>query len=169
MRLDDHRLGETPEPLEVTTTEEAAAVALALARQAARTLDVLSRQMDPRIFDTADFAEAVTRLVLRSRRAQVRILVQDVEPVLRDGHRLVTLSQRLPSFLQIRVPAQEYRTFNQAFIVADGTGYLHRGLADRYEGKASFHAPARARELLRAFQPIWDTAEPDPSFRTLGV
>ena len=169
MRLDGYRLGETLAPLEVTTLEEAAAVALALARQAGRTLDIVSRQMDPRLFDTAEFAEAVTQLVLRSRRAQVRVLVQDVEPVLRDGHRLVVLSQRLPSVLQIRVPAEEYRTFNQAFVVADGTGYLHRSLADRFEGTASFHAPARARELLRAFQPIWDTAEPDPSFRTLGV
>lgn len=169
MRLDGYRLGETPEALEVATTEETAAVALALARQAGRTLDIFTRQMDPRIFDTADFAEAVTRLVLGSRRAQVRILVQDVGPVLRDGRRLVTLSQRLSSFVQIRVPAEEYRTFNQAFIVADGTGYLHRGLADRHEGKASFHAPTRARRLLRIFQPMWDTAEPDPSFRTLGV
>ncbi len=163
------RLGESRGSIEVATREEAAAVALALAGQARRTLDIVSRHLDPWLYDQAAFVEAAKQLALGSRRALIRVLIQDVDPILRDGHRLVALAQRLPTFLQIRVPAPQFRDFNQAFLVADGVGYLHRELADRFEGKASFHDPAAARDLLRQFQPIWDAAEPDPNLRALRV
>jgi hypothetical protein len=81
----------------------------------------------------------------------------------------VTLAQRLPTFIQIRVPAPQFRDFNPAFLVADETGFLHRQFSDRYEGSASFFAPATARELLRVFEPIWETAEPDPNLRALRI
>ncbi len=167
--LETLRLGETPDPVQVATREEAAAVALTLARQARRTLDLVSRHLDPWLYDREEFVEAVKHLALGSRRALIRVLVQDVDPVLRDGHRLVALAQRLPTFLQIRVPAPQFREFNQAFLVADGVGYLHRELADRFEGRASFHEPATARDLLRVFQPMWEAAQPDPNLRALRV
>lgn len=167
--IENSRLGETAGLLAVVSRDEAAAVALALAGQTRRTLDIVSRHLDPRLYDNEEFAEAVKRLALGSRRALVRVLVQDVDPILRDGHRLVALAQRLPTFLHIRVPAPEHRGYNQAFLVADGVGYLHRELADRFEGKASFHDPAAARDLLRVFQPMWDAAQPDPNLRALRV
>lgn len=167
--IENFRLGETPGPVAIATREEAAAVALALAGQTRRTLDIVSRHLDPRLYDNEEFAEAVKRVALGSRRALVRVLVQDVEPILHDGHRLVALAQRLPTFLHIQVPGPQFRDFNQAFLVADGVGYLHRELADRFEGKASFHDPAAARELLRVFQPMWDAAQPDPNLRALRV
>ena len=163
------RLGETPEVLPVSRSEDAQAAALALTRQARRTIEIMSRHLDPRLYDTAELAEAIKQLALGSHRAQVRILVQDVDPLLRDGHRLLALAQRLPTFIQIRVPAPPFREFNQAFLVADETGYLHRHFADRFEGDVCFHGPAAARELLRLFEPMWESAEPDPSLRALRI
>lgn len=167
--FESHHLGETAGVVQITDSQEAAQVALALARQARRTLEVVSRHLDPRLFDTPEFAAAVQRLALGLRRARVRLLVQDIGPVLRDGHRLVALARRLPTFVQVRVPGPQFRDFNQAFLVADGVGYLHRELADRYEGTASFHDPLAARGLLRQFEPLWASADPDPNLRELRV
>jgi hypothetical protein len=167
--LDGHRLGETPGIIPIADSREAGQASLALARQARRTVEIVSRHLDPRLYDTADFVAALQRFCLGSRRARVRVLVQDVNPILRDGHRLVALAQRLPTFFQVRVPAPEHRGFNEAFLVADGTGYLHRRLADRFEGTASFRDPLAARGLLRRFEPLWESAAPDPSLRELKV
>jgi hypothetical protein len=167
--LQDYRLGETPGVLEVGDGGEARDAALALVRQARHRVEIVSRHLDPRLYDTPELVEAMKRLALGSRRALVRVIVQDVAPVLRDGHRLVTLAQRMPTYFQIRVPAPQHRDFNQAFLVVDGTGYLHRELADRFEGTVSFNDPPAARELLRQFEPLWEAAEPDPSLRVLGV
>jgi len=167
--IDNFRLGETPDVVEVALSDEARDAALALVRQARRTVDIVSRHLDAPLYDTAEFVAAVKALALGSHQARIRIVLGNVEPVLRDGHRLVTLAQRLPTFIQIRVPAPQFRDFNQAFLVADETGFLHRQFSDRYEGSASFFAPATARELLRVFEPIWETAEPDPNLRALRI
>jgi hypothetical protein len=167
--FDDYRLGESTEVVAVTTGAEARAAVLALVSQARRSVEIVSRHLDPRLYDQPDFVDAAKRLSLGSSRARIRMVVQEVAPVLRQGHRLLELARRLPSFLQIRVPAAEFRGFNQAFLVADGVGYLHRELADRFEGTASFHGPLLARELLRQFEPLWETGSPDPGLRSLRI
>jgi hypothetical protein len=167
--LKNCRLGETPGVIEVTSGDEARDAALALARQARQGIDIVSRHLDPRLYDTPELIEALKALALGSRRTRVRVLVQDVLPILRDGHRLVALAQRIPTYVHIRVPAPQHQDFNRAFLVADGTGYLHRELADRFEGTVSFYDLPTARDLLRQFEPLWEAAEPELSLRVLGI
>lgn len=165
----DFRLGETRELVAVDTSDALRSAVLSLARQARQGIAIVSRHLDPALYDTAEFADALKALALSSPRAQVRAIVQDVAPIVRDGHHLVALAQRLPSFIHLRVPGPPYRDFNQAFLVADDAGYVQRDLADRYEAAVCFHAPLVARDLLRQFEAIWASAEPDPNLRALRI
>ncbi len=167
--LKDRRLGESSGLIELSTSEEHREVALALASQATRSVDIVSRHLDPAVYDQAPLIEAIKQMALNHRRSQVRILVKDLQPILTGGHRLAALASRLSSFLDIRVPAVQHKDFNEAFMIVDETGFIHLELADRYEGIANFADRGNAGELRRKFEEMWAVATPDPNLRQMRI
>ena len=151
----------------IATSADLGKISLAMARRSAHQLDIVSRGLDPVVYDTRDFLDAVKHLVL-SRRGQVRIIVLDADALIsRDGHRLVGLAMRVSSFMEIRSPGESHAEFNEAMMIADRLSVIHRHYSDRYEGIANFHAPQWAALLSSSFESIWQNAEPIPHFRRL--
>jgi hypothetical protein len=144
-------------------------VSLRLVEQCVRRLDLASRHLDPAIYDRDDFVGAVKRLALSSRLAQVRLLVTETGPVVSRGHRLIELAMRLTSFIEVRTTGPEHKGFNEAMLIADNTGYVHRRFADRYEGEASFADKRRASDLTTRFEELWERSLPDQNFRRLHI
>ncbi len=99
IKFEDCRLGETDEALAIDTSEQLGQVSLEMVRQRKRMLDIISRELDPAIYNTAEFTEAVKQLVLKSRNNRVRILVHEPLRIAKRGHRLVDLAMHLSSFI----------------------------------------------------------------------
>jgi hypothetical protein len=113
---------------------------------------------------------ALPALLCASAWAQdVRILVQDSGRAVREGHRLIELSRRLPTFIEIRNPHPDHRNVIATFLVAEDRAVLYRKQADRYDGWTDLDAPLDARQLLKTFDEIWNRATPDPEMRRLGI
>jgi hypothetical protein len=165
----DYVLGEHRDKLTPNTCEQHAALATSMVQQASRTLVMVTRHLDPRITNNPAFCEAVKTLALRSKLSRIRMLIRDVEPLMKDGHCLLELTRRLTSFMEIRMQGKDYREFNEAFLVVDATGYLHRRHGDRYEGVACFNDMLGARELNKRFQEMWDASVIDPNLKRLHL
>lgn len=163
------RLGEDAQAIRVDTGAELRAASVALARAARRRLEIVSRHLDPTVYDNPEFGEAMSRFVLDSRRARVHIIIMDSTPILGTGHRLIDLAQRLSSFIEIRNPSRVHASYNQAFLLADRTGSVHRELADRYEGVVNFNDRRTAMALGDTFDEMWTQGEPDPNMRRLRL
>ena len=157
------------EEITVDTSEALRDIALEMARNCSRTLDIASRHLDPAIYDHIEFVEAVKQIALNNRLARIRLLVCDVGPVVSRGHRLLELSSRLSSFIAIRKPGRDYKNFNEAMLLADNRAYIHRRFADRYEGIASYDDKRRTSDLTGRFEEVWERAEIDPNFRRLHI
>src|SRR3569832_1410299 len=136
--IDDFNLDETSTPLSLETSEDNRAAALRLVQQARRSLDIYSRDLDKAIYAEPTFLDDVRALALNAKPGAVRLLVKDSSRAVIYGHRLIPLCQRLTCFIEIRRPPEEYRDYYEVFLVVDRLGYLHRKLADRFEGTAYF-------------------------------
>lgn len=165
----NHVLGETADTVGVGRSGEVRAAATSMVRQARRTLDLVSRNLDAAVYDDAEFLEATKQLVLRSGRTQMRILVQDATPAVTRGHRLLELTRRLSSYMDIRVPGRQHANYNSAFLIVDRMGTIFRPLADRYDGVVCFRNPREAGELSELFEEMWALADTDPNLRALKV
>lgn len=167
IQLDGRRLGEGDAPVTLVSRDDQRIAAARLVQLARRSLDIYSRDLDAAIYDDQDFIDAVRSLAIATKHKAVRILVKDSSRAVKYGHRLIPLAQRLTSFIEIRKPPAEYRDYNEAFLVVDGCGYIHRKLADRYEGLAHFNAGRDARRLVEFFDEVWQSSAPDPDLRRL--
>jgi len=166
---DRYQLGTDHEPLRLDNIEQNRLAALLLARQARRSLHIVTRDMDPAVYDTAEFDDAIAELARQSRYAEVRILVNNTEHAIAHGHRLIETARRLSSYIQIRRLRPEQAHYNEAFLVADRRGVLHRGKGDLYEATLEFNNPARARDLHNEFTSLWEHAEHEPNFQRLHL
>lgn len=167
---DSHRLGTDTTESVLGRYPELRDAALQMVNQAKVTVDILSRDLDPNLYDNPEFASALGQFVTGdSRRTRVRILVSESAKTVQRGHRLIDLAQRLPSFITIRVPDPEYPAITQAALIVDTTGYIHRELADRPEARVCFAAPSFARDLTRTFDDIWAHSTVDAQTRRLGL
>lgn len=140
-----------------------------MTEQAARQMEIFSYDLDAPLYDQIPFLQALKSLVLQSRFSRLRILLQNNERVRKQGHRLLELSRRLPSRIEIRRPHPEHIDHLENFLVIDRTGYVRRPIHNRYEGEADFGAPSEAVKLSDFFADIWECSEPDNQLRLLHL
>lgn len=154
-------LGATTDLFYLHSLEDFRSSCTRMVAQANKTLNLISPDLEPLIYDQAPFISAVKRLALKSRVARIRIIVQDNSLVRQQGHRLIELAQRLTSTIELRKPDRAYREYTESFLLVDDCGYLHRQLADRYAATACFNDRLQASQLGAVFNEAWERAEPD--------
>ena len=167
--FDQYKLGDDNKVLILDSSSENYDVALAMLQQTRRDVAILSRQLDGRLYDSTDFIQALGQLASQHPRCRIRLLLKEVEPLVKYGHRIIELSRRLSSMIGIRTVHEDYREYNEAFMIFDERGIIKRRYADRYEGNANFNDPKQARELLSFFNEVWNISEPDPNLRRLHI
>lgn len=141
----------------------------ALTGQARREIALVSRHLDRRVFEDDGVVEAFKRVATRGRGARIRLIILDVEPVVRNGHRLVDLAQRVSSHMRIRIPGRAHRRFNESWLLADTYGYVRLRFADRYEGSVDFNDRRTVRDLTERFDEMWEAGREDPNLRRLAL
>ena len=159
-------LGQSSEPIELNDSDAQRSAAVALTLQARRSVDIFSRDLDKKIYDNRDFLDGLQNVAV-NHRGLIRVLVKDSGNAVKYGHRLIALSQRLTSFIEIRKVAEDFKEYNEAFLIADEIGYAHRKHADRFEGIARFNAAKEAVNLLVFFNEVWRHSVPDPNLRRI--
>jgi hypothetical protein len=145
--------------------------AVGIVEAARRELLLLSFDLQPQLYDQPPFLEAVRRLVVSGQRPTIRILVVDAEPAIKHGHRLIELSRKLSSFIEIRCLASDDRGIAETFLLADQQSLLRQPLARIQQRTAVFakHSPREGRQLGRQFLELWERAEPDLNFRQISL
>ena len=167
--FENHELARTDEVVDVTTRDENKVATIKMTQQFRRTIDIISRNIEPFIYDDAEFIEAIKKNLLNNRRSLVRILVTDPKSIVQKGHRLFNLSHTLSSYIKFRIPNEDYKNTNDSLFLADNTGYIHRLNDDRFEGTLNFNDQRVSKHLLRTFDEIWSKASPDPNLRQFHI
>ena len=159
----------TPRVLVADDREQALAAIATLLDDARHQVSIYSRDLDAALLDVPVALDAIKRIALSGRRAQIRIIVHDARKPLADGHRLIALAQRLPSTIEIRTPVDERDLqYPSAFLVNDRRGYLFRVLGSRVEGEGSTYEPGKHAQLCDLFDQVWERSAPSDELRHLA-
>ncbi len=169
MQSEQRVLGKDSESFEIDGLEDNRTVSLSMATQARRSIDLFSHDLDPALYDNAEFTQTLTQLATSNRNARIRILVLDPARAIKEGHQLLETARRLTSFIEIRQPAREQRDAVDALLIVDATGMIRRPLATSYRAQVSFNAPAEAQQQLRLFDAVWAHAEVPADLRRLHL
>jgi len=141
-----------------------------MAAQARRELRLLTPDLEPILYDQARFLDNVTRLAVDRRgRLPVRILLIDAEPALHRGHRLIELSRKLSSAIQIQAVPAELAEQCDHYLLADDSGYCLRRYSAPDAALVDFNASAPVRRMQRDFEQLWAQGEVHSALRRLHL
>ena len=164
-----YKLGETKAEVQIVTAEENKNAAISLAKQAHNNIDIFTQDMDPEIYNNAEFERSIFNLARKHPNTRIRILVQDSRKAAQNGHCLIRLSQNLTSSVFIRNPPREFKDEQCAFMVVDKLGLLYRVTTSNknYNASVNFMSPRRAGKLNDFFDEVWEQSTPDIQTRRI--
>lgn len=154
----------------ISDREAAVEATAALVAGARRRIRILSRVLDPGLYDDPRVLEALRAFATSTTDAEVRLLVLDATAIQRAHAPLLALAQRLPSAFQFRELSDPVdRARADAFIANDAGGCYHREFGHRFDGEALLRGAGRARQLCEVFDPVWERSRPCSELRALGL
>ncbi|MCZ6828207.1 MAG: GNAT family N-acetyltransferase [Gammaproteobacteria bacterium] len=149
--------------------EPFATLAVELVATARRQLRIFSPRLDHDVFDREAMRDAIAALARNSRYCDIRILISDSKPIVKLGHRLLTLAQRLPSSVHIQKLSEHPDLPDDSFVVRDSDGTLYKPLDADREGFYEPHSRTSAKRFIEQFDELWQRSRPDPELRRLGL
>ncbi|WP_295880921.1 GNAT family N-acetyltransferase [uncultured Thiohalocapsa sp.] len=166
--LDTRRLGDTTGVLRLDSPEAQGGAVASLAAQARTELLIASPDLEPGLYDQSPVLDAMLRLAVHRRgRVPVRVLVADADAPVKRGHRLIELSRRFSSGIQIRTLPEELAEGTEPCLLADEVGYTLRPTAARDSLLVDFSDSAHTRRLRRRFELFWQQSGVHPGLRRL--
>jgi hypothetical protein len=163
------KLGESDTEIELERRADVQHATDLMITQVCHSLDIHSRDLDAPLYNRSDFLDKVARVCTSNHLFRMRVLCTNPTTAVIRGHRLIELSRKHSSAIEIRQVHQDYWHYNEAFLIADNCGFIHRPLSDRYEGVANFNAPVIAQRRLNYFNEVWERSEPHPDLRRLHI
>lgn len=146
-----------------------AELAIAQVRLARREIALLSPRLDRAVFEQEAFLDALRALLRHSRQSRVRILVQDVRPIIEHGHRLLHLARRLPSGIELRRLSEHPDWDGDTLLLRDRSGVLSHPGGESNPGNYRPNDRGRCLTALGRFDELWRCGSHDPEFRALSI
>ncbi len=129
---------------------------------------LLSKTLDPAIYDNEPFYQSILDLARRDRNVQVRILVKDIQPVVEHGHRILNLARRLSSKIEIRKLLIKPEKDSITYLIGDRKHLLYMHEDQVYNGFVNYDAAQESKSLADEFTYLWDKHSVlDPALRTM--
>lgn len=153
----------------LSTRAEFRDAACELARTARLHLNILTYVFERETYGHPDFVQAVQALAANNKMARIRILIHSPEWASRTGHRLVELSRRLSSFVELRELHEQDKQLTSEILLADERALLVRESHDDVTARYQPDAPQATRTWLRRFEGLWAGGEPVQGLRQLNT
>ena len=148
---------------------EAAAAALALVETAHREICFLGSDLDLVLLDHPAVIDYLKQLCIRSRRTQIRILVDETQSSIINSHRLLPLIAKLTSSISVHILSEKQQRPKNIVMLVDHSGYLRCLNNQSYQGQANLHDPLTVRELKQQFEECWNHSSADVATRRLHL
>ena len=131
---------------------------------------ILTQQLEPELYNDAEIHAHLAQLSTQNRNTDIRIIAQDTRVAANQGHFLIHLAQKLPSFAQIRTTVTPaHRNFRESWLIADDSAYMRIRNPERYEGYYEIDNKLECRGYYDEFIEMWEACVPDQNTRRLSL
>lgn len=131
---------------------------------------IATQKLEPELYDDAEIHQHLSQLAAVNRKTDIRIIAHDTRVASNQGHYLIHLAQKLPSFVQIRITVTpEHRNFRESWLIADDGAYMRIRNPERFEGYYEIDNKLECRAYCDNFVEMWEACEPDQNTRRLSL
>ncbi|TQV84442.1 hypothetical protein [Aliikangiella coralliicola] len=132
-------------------------------------IQIYTRNLDPRVLNSRELEQSLSRFIRSSRFVKVEILITEERNLQGIDHRLVSLAQKYTSFVSIKVIPKDYHENHFAFYLIDGRTLIYRNVADRYESEIHQLPSSHLKQKTKYFDEVWEKSSPAIHLRALHL
>lgn len=140
-----------------------------LATNAGKRLMIFSHALEPALYNQVNFITACKELVLRHQQCYIKVLIQNNEALHHQDHRFISLMQRLPSRIELKLCHEDYRSHPETFMLADFNGVFFKRTPGKSTATVHINSPRLNDQYSRFFTSVWDQSDFDITFRRLSL
>ena len=130
----------------------------------------IGQNLEPDLYNYRYVYDHLTTLAAGNQKADIRVIAHDTRTASHEGHYLILLAQRLPTFAQIRTTVtRDHRKFRENWVIVDDTAFMRIKDPAIYEGYYDTDNKLECRSLAESFGEIWEASLPDQNTRRLNV
>ena len=131
---------------------------------------LITQQLEAELYNDAEIHEHLTQLATTNRATDIRIIAHDTRVAANQGHYLIHLAQKLPSFAKIRTTVTPaHKNFRESWLLVDEGAFMRIRNPDRYEGYYELDNKLECRSYRDEFIEMWEACEPDQNTRRLSI
>lgn len=131
---------------------------------------LITQRLEAELYNDAEIYEHLSQLASNNRNTDIRIIAHDTRVAANQGHYLIHLAQKMPSFAQIRTTVTpEHRNFKESWLIVDDGAYLRLRNPERFEGYYELDNKLECSGYRETFVEIWETCVPDQNTRRLSL
>ena len=140
---------------------------IALAKQR---VYIISQRLEPEIYNDREIYNHLTYLATNNRKTDIRIITHDTRVAANQGHFLIHLAQKLPSFTQIHTTvSQDHRKFMESWLLIDDMAYMRIKDPVRFEGYFEVDNKLECKSYIDRFEEMWEACDVDQNTRRLSI
>jgi hypothetical protein len=141
-----------------------------LIKLASRRVYILTQKLEPDLYNDREIFDHLTGLTTTNRKADIRVITHDTRTAASDGHYLINLAQKLPSFVQIRTTATRAdRKFLESWLIIDDMAYMRLQNLAHYEGNFETNNRLECKSYIARFEQMWESCQVDQNTRRLSL
>ncbi len=131
---------------------------------------IISQKLESELYNDKDIYEHLGKLATSNRHTDIRIIAHDTRVAASQGHFLIHLAQRLPTFAQIRTTfTRAHRQFLESWLIVDDHAYMRIKNPALYEGYFAVNNKLECKAYLDDFEEIWEGCQVDQNTRRLSL
>ena len=131
---------------------------------------IISQALEPEIYNDREIYQHLTSLSTRNKKTDIRIIAHDTRRAGYEGHSLIQLSQKLPTFAQIRTTVTAtHRKFIESWLIVDDMAYMRIKDPSRFEGIFEIDNKLECKSYIDSFEKTWEVCQVDQNTRRLSL
>ncbi len=135
---------------------------------ASQSVYIISQQLESEFYNDRAIFSHLCSLASSNRKTDIRIIAHDTRRAANQGHFLINLAQKFPTFAQIRTTATRAdKQFQESWLIIDDMAYMRIKNPLRYEGNFETDNKLECRSYISRFEEIWEACQVDQNTRRL--
>ncbi len=131
---------------------------------------LIGQNLEPGLYNYRYLYDHLAELATRNRKTDIRVIAHDTRAAAHEGHYLILLAQKLPTFVQIRTTVtRDHQKFNESWLIIDDMAFMRIKDPATHEGYFDTDNRLECRSLANSFNEIWEASLPDQNTRRLGL
>jgi len=141
-----------------------------LINRAQQRVYIVGQNLEADLYNHKSIYDHLTEMATENRKTDIRLISHDTRVATNNGHYLILLTQKLPTFAQIRTTTiPEHRKFRENWLIVDDMAFMRLKNPLRYEGYFEIDNKLECRSLSAEFLDIWEASQPDQNTRRLSL